>query len=65
MVKTADEYFTDARIDGLVNQDKWEMVPSKNGMYKLRKKDKHYMSTTDFHALDETIKKYCVSSNAT
>ena len=64
MIKTADEYFTDSRIEDLVNHHNWEMVLSKNGMYKLRKKDNQYMSTADFHASDETANKYCVWSNA-
>lgn len=56
-----DGYFTDEKIEQLVTRHNWELVPSVGDMYKLRQKDKHYMTSFDFHATDETVRKFCVA----
>ena len=43
-----DQYFTTEKIRQLVTKHNWELVHSDNGLYKLRQKDKHYMTTRDF-----------------
>ena len=61
---TKDAYFTDEKIEQSVTNNNWEMVPAGNGKYKLRQRDKHYMTTVDFDATDETIRKFCVTPNS-
>ena len=55
-----DNYFTDEKIQELTTKHNWEMVPAGtgNGRYKLRQKDRHYMTTIDFEATEEIVKKY-------
>ena len=54
-----DDYFTDDKIFELVTRHGWEMVPAgDSGKYKLRQKDKHYMTTADFEATPEAVHKW-------
>jgi len=55
-----DKYFTKKKIEELVTKHNWEMVKSKDGKYKLRQRDKHYMTTVDFDAAVSTAKMLCV-----
>ena len=59
-----DAYFTNEKIEQLVMNHNWEMVPANGGKYKLRQKNKHYMMTIDFEATEETAHKFCVAHNA-
>ena len=59
-----DSYFTGEKIEELVTKYNWEMVPISDGKYRLRQKDKHYMTTVDFAATTTTTRKFCVTYNA-
>lgn len=54
-----DPYFTEEKIEELVTRYNWEMVPARNGKYKLRQKDAHYMTTVDFSAALSVVRKFC------
>lgn len=59
-----DPYFTDEKIAELVTRHNWELVPADgHGKYKLRQKDRYYMTTADFDAADEVVRKFCVAYN--
>jgi len=58
-----DSYFTDEKIEQLVTCHNWEMVRADDGKYKLRQIDRHYMTTVDFVASDETAEKYLTESD--
>ena len=47
-----DNYFTDELIEELTTNYDWELVPSRDGKFKLRQKDSHHMTTSDFYATD-------------
>lgn len=49
---TGDAYFTAEKIEFLVKNHNWEMVPSGAGKFKLRQKDNHHMTTVDFEAAE-------------
>ena len=56
---SSDPYFTDSKIEELVTKHDWEMVPSENGLYKLRQKGRHHITTLDFPASEETVNRHC------
>ena len=58
-----DAHFTDEKIEELVTKYNWEMVPTGDGKFRLRQKDKHYMTTVDFGATTTTERKFCVPYN--
>ncbi len=56
-----DDYFTDDKIFELVTRHGWEMVPAgDSSKYKLRQRDRHYMTTADFEAPPGAVRKFCV-----
>lgn len=57
-----ESYFSYSKIEQLVTDYNWELVQS-GDKYKLRQKDKHYITTGEFSASEEVVKRFCVTLN--